>query len=145
MLRLLTLPLQVKQLVQDGSLTAGHARALLSVDDPVTTAQQVIEKGLNVRQVEQLVREAHGSTRDEPAAATAPIGTSPAPRVASASAPAARPPKDPNTVALEQDVTNRLGLRVSISVQGQGGTLSIQYQTLDQLDEVIERLTGHAG
>ena len=68
MLRLLTLPLQVKQLVQDGSLTAGHARALLSVDDPVTTAQQVIEKGLNVRQVEQLVREAHGNTREEPAA-----------------------------------------------------------------------------
>ena len=48
-------------------------------------------------------------------------------------------------MALEQDVTNRLGLRVSISAQGQGGTLSIQYQTLDQLDEVIERLTGQAG
>ena len=48
-------------------------------------------------------------------------------------------------MALEQDITNRLGLRVSISVQGQGGTLSIQYQTLDQLDEVIERLTGQAG
>src|SRR3954468_5299571 len=97
MLRLLTLPLQVKQMVQDGSLTAGHARALLSVDDPVTTAQQVIEKGLNVRQVEQLVRESHGSTRDEPAAAAAPIGTGAAPRAASA--PAARAPKDPNTVA----------------------------------------------
>jgi ParB family chromosome partitioning protein len=142
MLRLLTLPLQVKQLVQDGALTAGHARALLSVEDPVATAQQVIEKGLNVRQVEQLVRETHGNTREEPAAATAPpIGAGPAPRAASAPA-AARAPKDPNTVALEQDVTNRLGLRVSISAQGQGGTLSIQYQTLDQLDEVIERLTG---
>ena len=144
MLRLLTLPLQVKQLVQDGSLTAGHARALLSVEDPVATAQQVIEKGLNVRQVEQLVRETHGNTREEPAALTAapPIGTGPAPRAASAPASA---PKDPNTVALEQDITNRLGLRVSISAQGQGGTLSIQYQTLDQLDEVIERLTGQAG
>jgi ParB family chromosome partitioning protein len=144
MLRLLTLPLQVKQLVQDGSLTAGHARALLSVEDPVATAQQVIEKGLNVRQVEQLVRETHGNTREEPVALAAapPIGTGPASRVASAPA---RAPKDPNTVALEQDITNRLGLRVSINVQGQGGTLSIQYQTLDQLDEVIERLTGQAG
>src|SRR4051812_18620151 len=144
MLRLLTLPLQVKQLVQDGALTAGHARALLSVEDPVATAQQVIEKGLNVRQVEQLVRETHGNTREEPAATAAapPIGTGPAPRAASAPA---RAPKDPNTVALEQDITNRLGLRVSINVQGQGGTLSIQYQTLDQLDEVIERLTGHSG
>ena len=144
MLRLLTLPLQVKQLVQDGSLTAGHARALLSVEDPVATAQQVIEKGLNVRQVEQLVREAHGNTREEPVALAAapPIGTGPAP-----APPQRRPraPKDPNTVALEQDITNRLGLRVSISAQGQGGTLSIQYQTLDQLDEVIERLTGQAG
>src|SRR4051812_1191812 len=144
MLRLLTLPLQVKQMVQDGALTAGHARALLSVEDPVATAQQVIEKGLNVRQVEQLVRETHGNTREEPAATAAapPIGTGPAPRAASAPA---RAPKDPNTVALEQDITNRLGLRVSINVQGQGGTLSIQYQTLDQLDEVIERLTGHSG
>jgi len=145
MLRLLTLPLQVKQLVQDGSLTAGHARALLSVDDPVTTAQQVIEKGLNVRQVEQLAREAQGNTREEPvaAAAAAPIGNGSAPRAGSA--PAARAAKDPNTVALEQDVTNRLGLRVTISAQGQGGTISIQYQTLDQLDEVIERLTGQPG
>ena len=73
MLRLLTLPLQVKQMVQDGSLTAGHARALLSVEDPVATAQQVIEKGLNVRQVEQLAREAHGNTREEPAAAPPPM------------------------------------------------------------------------
>ena len=148
MLRLLTLPLQVKQMVQEGSLTAGHARALLSVEDPVATAQQVIERGLNVRQVEQLAREANGNTREQPAAATAaapPIGTAPAARAGSASAAAPRAAKDPDTLALEQDVTNRLGLRVSISSQGQGGTLSIQYQTLDQLDEVIERLTGRAG
>ena len=148
MLRLLTLPLQVKQMVQEGSLTAGHARALLSVEDPVATAQQVIERGLNVRQVEQLAREAHGNPREEPAAATAdapPIGTGPVARVSSASAAPPRAAKDPDTIALEQDITNRLGLRVSISSQGQGGTLSIQYQTLDQLDEVIERLTGRAG
>lgn len=137
MLRLLTLPLQVKQLVQDGSITAGHARALLSVPDPVATAQQVVEKGLNVRQVEQLAREAQ-NPREEPAP-PAPIGGA-APVSRSAAAP--RPGKDPDTLALEQDITGRLGLRVSISAQGQGGTLSIQYQTLDQLDEVIQRLTG---
>ncbi|UEM03581.1 ParB/RepB/Spo0J family partition protein [Skermanella rosea] len=137
MLRLLTLPLQVKQLVQDGSITAGHARALLSVPDPVAAAQQVVEKGLNVRQVEQLARDAQ-NPREEPAP-PAPIGgTAPAPRGTAAS----RPGKDPDTLALEQDITGRLGLRVSISAQGQGGTLSIQYQTLDQLDEVIQRLTG---
>lgn len=148
MLRLLTLPLQVKQMVQEGSLTAGHARALLSVEDPVATAQQVIEKGLNVRQVEQLAREAHGITREEPVAVAAdapPIGSGPIARAGSGSAATPRAAKDPDTIALEQDVTNRLGLRVSISAQGQGGTLSIQYQTLDQLDEVIERLTGRAG
>ncbi|MGF7207483.1 ParB family chromosome partitioning protein [Skermanella aerolata] len=148
MLRLLTLPLQVKQMVQEGSLTAGHARALLSVEDPVATAQQVIERGLNVRQVEQLAREAHSNTREEPVAPTAdapPIGPGPVARAGSAPVVASRTAKDPDTIALEQDVTNRLGLRVSISSQGQGGTLSIQYQTLDQLDEVIERLTGRAG
>ncbi|GEO38167.1 chromosome partitioning protein ParB [Skermanella aerolata] len=147
MLRLLTLPLQVKQMVQEGSLTAGHARALLSVEDPVATAQQVIERGLNVRQVEQLAREAHGNTREDPVAPTAdapPIGPGPVARAGSAPVVASRTAKDPDTIALEQDVTNRLGLRVSISSQGQGGTLSIQYQTLDQLDEVIERLTGRA-
>lgn len=147
MLRLLTLPLQVKQMVQEGSLTAGHARALLSVEDPVATAQQVIERGLNVRQVEQLAREAHSNTREEPVAPTAdapPIGPGPVARAGSAPVVASRTAKDPDTIALEQDVTNRLGLRVSISSQGQGGTLSIQYQTLDQLDEVIERLTGRA-
>ncbi|UEM21004.1 ParB/RepB/Spo0J family partition protein [Skermanella mucosa] len=137
MLRLLTLPLQVKQLVQDGSITAGHARALLSVPDPVAAAHQVVEKGLNVRQVEQLARDAQ-NPREEPAP-PAPIGGS-AP-VSRGTAPA-RPGKDPDTLALEQDITGRLGLRVSISAQGQGGTLSIQYQTLDQLDEVIQRLTG---
>ncbi|QQP89429.1 ParB/RepB/Spo0J family partition protein [Skermanella sp. TT6] len=137
MLRLLTLPLQVKQLVQDGSITAGHARALLSVPDPVAAAHQVVEKGLNVRQVEQLARDAQ-NPREEPAPAAPIGGTVPAPRGTAAS----RPGKDPDTLALEQDITGRLGLRVSISAQGQGGTLSIQYQTLDQLDEVIQRLTG---
>ncbi|WP_158047737.1 ParB/RepB/Spo0J family partition protein [Skermanella pratensis] len=137
MLRLLTLPLQVKQLVQDGSITAGHARALLSVPDPVAAAHQVVEKGLNVRQVEQLARDAQ-NPREEPAP-PAPVGAA-AP--ASRGAAASRPGKDPDTLALEQDITGRLGLRVSISAQGQGGTLSIQYQTLDQLDEVIQRLTG---
>ena len=140
MLRLLTLPLRSSNWSRTAHSPPATPAPCCRFDDPVTTAQQVIEKGLNVRQVEQLAREAHGNTREEPAATAAPpIGTAPAPRAASAPARAA---KDPNTLALEQDVTNRLGLRVSISVQGQGGTLSIQYQTLDQLDEVIERLTG---
>jgi len=141
MLRLLTLPLQVKQLVQDGSLTAGHARALLSVDDPVTVAQQVVEKGLNVRQVEQLAREAQAGSADISVVAPPVAG----PASGSRTATAARAAKDPDTVVLEQDITNRLGLRVIINAQGQGGTISIQYQTLDQLDEVIRRLTEQPG
>jgi ParB family chromosome partitioning protein len=146
MLRLLTLPLQVKQLVQDGSITAGHARALLSVPDPVEAAKQVVEKGLNVRQVEQLAREAQNPT-PEPAAGQmgepmAPIGVG---TVGRATASSPKQPKDADTVALERDMSSRLGLRVSINGQGQSGTLSIQYQSLDQLDEVIRRLTGQAG
>ena len=94
MLRLLTLPLQVKQLVQDGAHRRPRPR-LAVVEDPVATAQQVIEKGLNVRQVEQLVRETHGKRGKSRLllAAAPPIGTGPAPRAASAPGQSTEGPK----------------------------------------------------
>ncbi len=128
MLRLLTLPDPLKDMVSDGRLTAGHARALLGVPDAVSLAQQVVDKGLNVRQAEPLARDVQAPRPDPVTAAGRAV------------ARATETAKDPDTLALEQDLTNRLGLRVKVNPQGAGGTVTIQYQNLDQLDEVIRRL-----
>jgi ParB family chromosome partitioning protein len=120
-LRLLALPEPIKVMVQDGRLSAGHARALLTAPDPLALAQQVVERGLNVRQTEQLVR-----GDDESAAPK--------------SAARERGVKDADLLALEQDLSGRLGLKVIITTRGRGGTFAIQYKTLDQLDDVLRRL-----
>jgi len=122
-LRLLKLPETVKAYINSGKLTAGHARALINHPDPETAARDIVEKGLNVRQVEALGQEqalAKGKT----------IGTR-----ARASAS-----KDADTLALEQRLSDVLGLVVGIDHRGQGGVLRVRYRTLDQLDEVIRRL-----
>jgi ParB family chromosome partitioning protein len=126
MLRLLALPEPIKALVTEGQLSAGHARALLGVPDSVAIARTVVDKGLNVRQTEKLVRDAQSG------------------RARRATATPAVPAKDPDTVALEREMTGRLGLKVRIEPRGQGGTLSIEYGNLDQLDEVLRRLGGPA-
>jgi len=120
-IRLLNLPATVRADVQAGRLSAGHARALLSHADPVEAARQVIAKGLNVRQTEGLV------TNRPPAA--------PATRAVTEGA------KDPETIALERDLSDRLGLKVQISFDGRGGAVRIQYQSLDQLDGLIAVLS----
>ncbi len=121
-LRLLALPDDVRTKVQDGSLSAGHARALLGAADPEAAASAVIKRALNVRQTETMIRrerDCNGEAR----------------RV--------RPPaaeKDPNTAALERDLGNHLGLKVEIDERGEAGTLKLQYQTLEQLDDVLQKL-----
>ncbi|WP_448205294.1 ParB/RepB/Spo0J family partition protein [Azospirillum sp. sgz302134] len=125
MMRLLALPDPVKGMVQEGALTAGHARALLTAPDPVSVAREVVKRGLNVRQTEDLMR-----------------GGAPAAKKPSRS-PAADPTlKDVDLVNLEEEISARIGLKVAISPQGKGGTISIHYQTLDQLDDVLRRLGG---
>ena len=119
-LRLLNLPDKVKRMVDDGALTAGHARALLNAADPENLALKVAKRGLNVRQIERLVR------REK----------SPAPRAVNPFG------KDPDTLALERGLSNLLGLKVTINFDGAGGTLTIRYAKLEQLDDVIQRL-GH--
>jgi ParB family chromosome partitioning protein len=113
-LRLLNLPVTVQAEVRNGALSAGHARALLTVKEPEKAALAVIARGLNVRQTEAL-----GAERSQP---TAP------------------PPKDPETNALEHDLAERLGLRVDVGYVGPGGTLRIYYRSLDQLDGIIRLL-----
>lgn len=117
-LRLLGLPEPVRTLLDEGKLTAGHGRALLAAADPARLAEQVVSKGLNVRQTETL---AQGKKR--------------APR------PAAHAEKDADTIALENEVSNLLGLKVAINHHPAGGTVTIRYQTLEQLDEILRRLS----
>ena len=119
-LRLLNLPDKVRQMVDGGALTAGHARALLNAMDPEKLALEAVRRGLNVRQIERLVR------REKSAA----------PRIPKPFA------KDADTVALERGLSNLLGLKVTITFDGEGGTLIIRYAKLEQLDDVIQRL-GH--
>jgi ParB family chromosome partitioning protein len=118
-IRLLQLPHSVRADVQAGRLTAGHARALLAHANPEEAARLVIEKGLNVRQTE-------GLTTNQAAAASA---TKPVRE------------RDPETDALERDLSDRLGLKVQIAFDGKGGNLRITYRSLDQLDGVIALLS----
>ncbi|WP_119460550.1 ParB/RepB/Spo0J family partition protein [Rhodospirillaceae bacterium SYSU D60014] len=150
-LRLLNLPGPVKKLVESGELTAGHARALLGAVDPVALAGEVVAKGLNVRQTEQFVnsqKQPDGSGRSG-LTPSEPASSEPAPSGVTSSGPAGAMPaaaatipsgNDPDTVALERDLSALLGLRVAIRLQGRGGALTIHYNTLEQLDDVLHRL-----
>jgi len=127
--RLLGLPAAVQAMLGQGELSAGHARALIGAADPEGLARRIVAEGLTVRQAERLARGDGGA----PAAAGGKSG-----RAGGEKAPAA--PKDPDTVALERDLTALLGLRVTIEFRGQGGSLTVHYQTLEQLDDVLHRL-----
>lgn len=124
-LRLGRLPESVKGKVMSGELTAGHARALLAVADPETVAKRVVQQGLTVRDVERIAQRDSESTG-------APL-TSKAPRSE----------KDADTRALEARLTEILGLAVVIEHRGdKGGTMSIRYRSLEQL-EVLSRRIAH--
>lgn len=126
-LRLLKLPNGVQTMVQDGRLTAGHARALIGRDDAEGLAQRIVEQNLNVREVEALVQ---GGGIEMPA-----IGAGAAPRVARE--------KDPDTKAFERDLSNALGLKVEIKRgSGESGNLIIKFGNFDQLDYIRQRLGG---
>lgn len=124
-LRLLTLPDSVKELIRDGKLSAGHARALVGVEAGEQIARKIVQDGLTVRQTEALLQKQKGAP----------------PRKKKAAAPVE---KDSDTRALEEDLSNLLGLSVSIRIaggsNGQAGALTINYKTLDQLDDILQRL-----
>jgi len=120
-LRLLNLAPSIQTMVTDGRISAGHARALLSVRDPEGVARRVVDKGLNVRDVERIAHADHGTAeRSRPQNA--------------------RREKDPDTRALEQALEDVLGLVVRVEHGGQGGELRIRYRTLEQLDGLCRRL-----
>jgi ParB family transcriptional regulator, chromosome partitioning protein len=118
--RLLQLPESVQAMVRDGQLTAGHVRPLIGVADAARIAGEVVDRGLTVRQAESLAR------------GGAPAGPAP-PRRAGG--------KDADTIALETDLAEVLGLPVEIRDIGGAGEVRIQYASLEQLDDICRRLT----
>ena len=117
-LRLLNLPEVIRVELRKGTLTAGHARALLMHPAPETVMAMVLSRGLNVRQTEALAK--------------APVATG------GGSRPARQ--KDPETATLERELSERLGLKVEIAYDGKGGSVRIHYRDLDQLDSVLAYL-----
>lgn len=123
LLRLLNLPQKVRDLVDEGRLTMGHARALLSASDPVSLAGRVVADGLSVRQTEAAAKTDSPKKREP-----TPGGR---PKTAS---------KDADTIALEKDLTAALSMKVAIDHQGEGGAVTISYKSLEQLDELCSKL-----
>lgn len=132
LLRLLSLPDAIREQLEKGELTMGHARALIGVPGAEALSQEIIRRGLNVRQVEQLVRDHQGvGKRSSPRA-------QPGERYAPSRGHGG--PKDPDILALEESLSENLGLRVSIEDRGQSGEIVISYDSLSQLDTILRRL-----
>lgn len=141
LLRLLSLPDKVKAMLEEGALTMGHARTLLTAPNPLELATQIVKKELNVREAEEVVRTSQGVEKKARPRASSPAGGSaPAPRARHSHAQAA---KDPDIIALEETLSENLGLKVSIFDKGQSGEVVLAYDSLTQLDEILRRLGGN--
>jgi ParB family transcriptional regulator, chromosome partitioning protein len=122
--RLLTLPEAVREEVRKGTLSLGHARAILTLPDPGRVADDVVAKGLSVRQTERLVKRLQTTATHPEKAAV----------------------HEPDTAQVERDLMAQIGYRVKLSASPRGdGTLTIWYNDLFQLDDLIARLTGEGG
>jgi ParB family chromosome partitioning protein len=126
LLRLLDLPKTVQNRVIDGTLSMGHARAIIGSPDPAGLAEQVVGKGLSVRQTEKLAQSTKPPTRRAPRGGQAMSSSE----------------GDADVAALERQLGDLLGLKVRISYGESGGSLTLEYSTLDQLDMICQRLSG---
>lgn len=123
-LRLLKLPDPVRQMIIDGALSAGHARTLITAENPAELAAQIVENGLSVRQAEALAQAPEKKDSDS----------------AKAKAAAAPLEKDADTLALEKLLSDTTGMSILINHKSKGGDIVIKYKSLEQLDEICRRL-----
>lgn len=121
-LRLLKLPEPVRDMLASGTLSAGHARALIPTSDPIGLAKSIVSKGLSVRDAERMAQ------NDIKAQTMGEQGAPP------------KAAKDADTLALERTLSDSLGLEVSVNHKSTGGQLRIAYKTLDQLEEICRLL-----
>jgi ParB family chromosome partitioning protein len=115
-LRLLNLPEKARQLLAEGAISAGHARALLTIADADTIAERIVAQGLSVRDVERLAQKTPRASRK------------------------VSQDKDSDTRALEKTLSDALGLFVAIAHRGESGEVRIRYKSLDQLDDLCRKL-----
>ena len=128
LLRLLSLPAKIKESLQEEKISMGHARALLNVANPEIMLDEIVKRGLNVRQTENLCR---GRGAVSPSSKSGAYGNGASPKKE----------KDPDILALEQTLAESLGLKVSIEDHnGQYGQVIISYDSLNQLDTILKRL-----
>jgi ParB family chromosome partitioning protein len=120
-LRLLKLPSSIRGYIVKGKLDAGHARMLIGQPNAEKLAEEIVARGLNVRQVEEIARQESGRNGKSHS------------RKRSAE-------KSADTLALEKRLSDALGLVVSIDARGESGVVSIRYRDLDQLDDLARRL-----
>jgi len=123
-LRLLKLPSEVQSMLERGELTAGHARTLITSDDPLGLAQRIVSAGLSVREAEALHQKDSEVRKGGPSSPRSPVA------------------RGADTLALEKQLSEALGLSVTLDHKDKGGRLEIRYKTLDQLDHVCSRLIG---
>jgi len=126
LLRLLDLPEAVRLMLLRGDISMGHARAVATASDPEVLANEIVDKGLSVRQAEALAkREKPGAGSDIGRASARNAGT-----------------VDADLAALERQLSDMLGLKVQVKHSGAGGTVALSYSSLDQLDMICQRLSG---
>ena len=127
LLRLLDLPEFVRQSLLKGDISMGHARAVASADDPEFLTREIIARGYSVRQAEERARrQKSGPAQGDRSRANAGAGTV----------------VDADREALERQLGDILGLKVQVGHKGQGGTVTLHYSSLDQLDMICQRLSG---
>jgi len=131
LLRLLDLPDFVRQSLLKGDISMGHARAVATAPDPEKLTKEIVSRGLSVRQAEMRAKQA----KEKPGAGY---------DIARASARAAAKPVDADLVALERQLSDILGLRVNVVHKEQGGSVTLHYSSLDQLDMICQRLSGES-
>ncbi|MEO6247897.1 MAG: ParB/RepB/Spo0J family partition protein [Sphingomicrobium sp.] len=124
LLRLLDLPSDVRAMLVNGDLSMGHARAIIGSPDPSGIAREIIEGGLTVRQAEDRARAAKPNSPRSGGGTVKPR------------------PVDADLAALERQLGDLLGLKVKVAHSGAGGTVSLAYSSLDQLDMICQRLSG---
>lgn len=117
-MRLLSLPESVLDLIEHGQLTAGQARPLIGRADAEAIARIIVKKGLSARQSERLAK---GFGTHKPGAGAVA--------------------KDADTTALEHSLAQATGYKVNISFNGKGGAITVAYATLEQLDDIVRRLS----
>jgi len=122
LLRLLDLPEFVRQSLMRGDINMGHARAVAAAPDPELLTREIVKKGLSVRQAEARAKRAKKGPTELVLDKTSAI--------------------DPDLAALERQLGDMLGVKVQVAHKGQGGTVSLHYSSLDQLDMICQRLTG---